>query len=105
MQDILQYLTLNGERLDSEIAAAMGRSLVKVPVAVSELSARGEVVACRLAWRKSRYGNSYQFEQPERIVTRRHRKSTNGKRNVSPTILSTGATNCCTASTTFGLGR
>ena len=104
MQDILQYLTLNGERLDSEIAAAMGRSLVKVPVAVSELSARGEVVACRLAWRKSRYGNSYQIQQPEKMVTRRHRKSTNGKRNASPAISSTGA-DCCTASTTFGLGR
>ena len=75
MQDILQYLTLNGERLDSEIAAATGRSLAKVRVAVSELSARGEVVACRLAWRKSRYGNSYQSEQPEKILTRRRRKS------------------------------
>ncbi len=87
MQDILQYLKLNGE-LDSEIAATTRRSLAEVSVAVSELSAQGEVVACGLPWRKSRYGNSYQIQQPEKIVKRRHRKSTNGKRNMSPTILS-----------------
>ena len=47
MQAILQYLKLNGEQLDSEIATAMGISLAKVRVSVSELSARGDVVVCR----------------------------------------------------------
>ena len=37
MQAILQYLKLNGEQLDSEIATAMGISLAKVRVSVSEL--------------------------------------------------------------------
>lgn len=47
MQDILQYLKLNGERLDSEIAAATGLSLAKVRVSLSDLMAKGEVIACR----------------------------------------------------------
>ena len=46
MQAILQYLKLNGEWLDSEIAAT-GLSLAKVRVGVSELSARSDVIACR----------------------------------------------------------
>ncbi len=47
MQDILQYLKLNGERLDSEIATAIGISLAKVRLGVSELSAKGDVIVCR----------------------------------------------------------
>ena len=47
MKAILQYLKLNGEQLDTEIASAMGISLAKVRVSVSELSAKGEVVVCR----------------------------------------------------------
>ena len=47
MQDILQYLKLNGERLDSEIATATGISLAKVRLGVSELSAKGDVIVCR----------------------------------------------------------
>ena len=47
MQAILHYLKLNGEQLDSEIAAATGISLAKVRVSVSELSAKGEGVLCR----------------------------------------------------------
>ncbi len=47
MQDILQYLKLNGERLDSEIATATGISLAKVRLSVSELSAKGDVIVCR----------------------------------------------------------
>jgi hypothetical protein len=47
MQDILQYLKLNGERLDSEIAAATGQSLAKVRGSLSELSVKGDVIACR----------------------------------------------------------
>jgi hypothetical protein len=47
MQEILQYLKNNGERLDSEIAAATGMSLAKVRLSVSDLSARGDVMVCR----------------------------------------------------------
>jgi hypothetical protein len=47
MQEILQYLKLNGERLDSEIAAATGISLANVRRGVTDLSARGDVMMCR----------------------------------------------------------
>ena len=47
MQEILQYLKNNGERLDSEIAAATGLSLEKVRRGVTDLSARGAVMTCR----------------------------------------------------------
>jgi hypothetical protein len=47
MQEILQYLKQNGERLDSEIAAATGISLANVRLGVSDLSARGAVMVCR----------------------------------------------------------
>jgi hypothetical protein len=47
MHEILQYLKHNGERLDSEIAAATGISLANVRRGVSDLSARGDVMMCR----------------------------------------------------------
>jgi len=47
MQEILQYLKHQGERLDSEIAAATGISLANVRLRVSALSARGDVMVCR----------------------------------------------------------
>ena len=47
MQGILQYLKNNGERLDSEIAAATGMSLQSVRAAVATLSAKGDVMMCR----------------------------------------------------------
>jgi hypothetical protein len=47
MQEILQYLKNNGERLDSEIAAATGLSLAIVRRGMSDLSARGDVMMCR----------------------------------------------------------
>ncbi len=47
MQGILQYLKSNGERLDSEIAAATGTSLENVRKEVTSLSAKGEVILCR----------------------------------------------------------
>ena len=47
MQEILQYLKKNGERLDSEIAAATGLSLEKVRLGVTDLSAKGAVMMCR----------------------------------------------------------
>ncbi len=47
MQEILQYLKDNCERLDSEIAAATGISLANVRIGMSALSARGDVMMCR----------------------------------------------------------
>ena len=47
MQEILQYLKNNGERLDSEIAAAIGVSLATVRRGMSDLSAKGDVMMCR----------------------------------------------------------
>ena len=47
MHNILQYLKHHGERLDSEIAAATGMSLENVRLAVSNLSAKGDVMICR----------------------------------------------------------
>lgn len=47
MQEILQYLKNNGERLDSEIAAAIGMSLATVRRGMSDLSAKGDVMMCR----------------------------------------------------------
>ena len=48
MQEIMKYLKAHGERLDSEIASATGISLANVSRTVSELSAKGEVIVCRL---------------------------------------------------------
>ncbi len=49
MHEILQYLTKHtGERLDSEIAKATGISLQSVRRHVTELSASGKVMTCRL---------------------------------------------------------
>jgi hypothetical protein len=48
MQEIMQYLKVHGELLDSEIALGTGISLAKVSRSVSDLSARGEVIVCRL---------------------------------------------------------
>lgn len=43
---ILQYLKKHGQQLDLEIAAAMGISLPKVRLSLSDLSARGEISSC-----------------------------------------------------------
>jgi hypothetical protein len=48
MQEIMQYLKLHGELLDSEIASGTGISLARVSRSVSDLSARGEVIMCHL---------------------------------------------------------
>ena len=47
MQEILQYLKHNGERLDSAIATATGISLANVRLSVYELSTRGDAIVCR----------------------------------------------------------
>jgi DeoR/GlpR family transcriptional regulator of sugar metabolism len=46
MKEILQYLKRHGERLDTEIAEATGISLANVRLHLSELAAKGEVMAC-----------------------------------------------------------
>ena len=46
MQEIMQYLKDNGQRFDSEIAAATGISLAKVRRSITDLSARGEISKC-----------------------------------------------------------
>jgi len=47
MQEILHYLKHNGERLDSEIAAATGIPLANVRRGVTDLSAREDIMMCR----------------------------------------------------------
>jgi hypothetical protein len=46
MKEILQYLKTHGERLDTEIAEALGISLANVRLQLSELAAKGEIMAC-----------------------------------------------------------
>lgn len=46
MKEILEYLKKHGERRDIEIVMATGISLANVHLHLSELAARGEVVAC-----------------------------------------------------------
>ncbi len=58
MQEILKFLKANGERLDAEIAAAMGVSLKNVRISLSELSAKGDVIMCRT----TRYTNGKPIE-------------------------------------------
>ena len=48
MEEILKYLKVNGERLDTEIAKAVGISLANVSLHLAELTARGDVISCHL---------------------------------------------------------
>jgi hypothetical protein len=57
MKEILQYLKTHGERLDSEIAEAVGLSLANVRLRLSDLAAKGEVMVC----------HSTRFEQGKKI--------------------------------------
>jgi predicted ArsR family transcriptional regulator len=57
MKEILQYLKKNGEQLDTEIAKAVGISLAKVRLHLSELAAKGEVMSC----------HSIRFEKGKKI--------------------------------------
>jgi DNA-binding IclR family transcriptional regulator len=43
---ILQYLKAHGEKLDTELAVAIGIPLAKIRLQLSELSAKGEVITC-----------------------------------------------------------
>ena len=57
MKEILQYLKKHGEQLDTEIAEAVGISLAKVRLHLSELAAKGEVMSC----------HSIRFEKGKKI--------------------------------------
>ena len=46
MKEILEYLKKYGDRLDTEIAVAMGISLANVRLQLSELAANGEIMTC-----------------------------------------------------------
>jgi len=46
MKEILQYLKTHGERFDTEIADAMGISLIKARLQLSELAGKGEIMTC-----------------------------------------------------------
>lgn len=65
MNQILQYLKKNGERLDAEIAEAAGLSLSKTRHYLAELAAKGEVVAY----------HSTRFQDGEKIIGIRCRLS------------------------------
>jgi DNA-binding IclR family transcriptional regulator len=57
MQEIMQYLKKNGQRLDSEIAAGIGMPLNKVRGLLADLSAQGAISKCSVV----------RFNQGERI--------------------------------------
>lgn len=62
MDKILQFLKSTGEKLDSEIAEAVGMSLTKTRLHLSELSAKGDVMSChsiRFVDGKKSEGTSY----------------------------------------------
>lgn len=46
MNEILQYLKAHGERLDTEIAEAVGISLAKTRIYLSELTDKKEIMSC-----------------------------------------------------------
>lgn len=57
MKEILQYLKTHGEQLDTEIAEAVGITLAKARLQLSELSAKGEIMTC----------HSIRFEKGKKI--------------------------------------
>jgi DNA-binding IclR family transcriptional regulator len=58
MNEILQYLKTHGERLDAEIAEAVGMSLAKVRIQLSELAAKGEV----MSYQSTKFENGKKIE-------------------------------------------
>lgn len=58
MNEILQYLKTHGERLDAEIAEAIGMSLAKVRIQLSELAAKGEI----MSYQSTRFENGKKIE-------------------------------------------
>jgi hypothetical protein len=58
MKEILQYLKTHGERLDIEIATAVGISLANVRIQLSEMTARGEV----MSYQSTKFENGKKIE-------------------------------------------
>lgn len=48
MHEILKYLKKHGERLDFEIAEAVGLSLAATRLQLAALSAEGEIMTCQI---------------------------------------------------------
>ena len=57
LKEILQYLKTHGERLDTEIAEAVGLSLADVRTQLTDLAARREIMIC----------HSIRYEKGEKI--------------------------------------
>jgi DNA-binding IclR family transcriptional regulator len=58
MNEILQHLKTHGERLDAEIAEAVGMSLTKVRIQLLELAAKGEV----MSYQSTKFENGRKIE-------------------------------------------
>ena len=58
MDEILQYLKKNGQKLDIEVAEATGMSLTNVRSQLSELAIKGKIMTCHL----TRYDNEKTLE-------------------------------------------
>jgi predicted ArsR family transcriptional regulator len=58
MKEILQYLKINGERLDAEIAHAVGMSLANVRKHLIELAAKGEI----MSYQSTKFENGKKIE-------------------------------------------
>ena len=58
MNEVLQYLRTHGERLDVEIAQAVGMSLINVRKHLSELAARGEI----MSYQSTKFENGKKIE-------------------------------------------
>lgn len=58
MKEILEYLKTHGERLDAEIAQAVGISLAKVRIQLLDLAAKGEV----MSYQSTKFENGKKIE-------------------------------------------
>ena len=58
MKEIIEYLKTHGERLDAEIAQAVGISLAKVRIQLLELTAKGEV----MSYQSTKFENGKKIE-------------------------------------------
>lgn len=57
-ESILRFLKTNGEQLDAQIAQALGMSMATVTYYVSQLSAAGDVICCKV----TRYADGKKIE-------------------------------------------
>jgi transcription initiation factor IIE alpha subunit len=58
MNEILQYLKMHGEQLDSEIAQAVGLSVANVRKQLVELAAKGEI----MSYQSTKFENGKKIE-------------------------------------------